>query len=612
MIGALIDKTIGVFSPKRGLQRAQARRILQRHYYGAESHRLNNHRNPQNRSADSEMSGPWGADALRAWARMLVRDNAYAWGVVDTIVSSVVGCGIITQSMLETEEGDDAEEVNDRRDKVFAEWSDVCDINGQYDWHSLQSIVQREIVEAGECLIHMVDVPLVYRGISRPVPFALELIDADRLATDKDTLRRRTDGIKIVRGVEIDDLGKPIAYWVYPDHPSDSGSLRQEPVRIPASNMLHLFRRDRIGQTRGVSWFAPVVGWLRDMGTYLENELQASAVASCFTAAIKTNSPVGFLGTPSSDSDNTDTDGNTYDYLQPGAIMHLRPDESIEFGSPGRPNSAAEPWISLMLRGIAVGTGLSYETVARDYSKTNYSSNRASQLEDRRRFRAWQQYLEHRLCNPVWFRFCEAAAVAGLADFPTMSELLEDRHAAAPVKHQSTGWEWVDPAKEQQASQLSISSLQSTYQDELGAKGRNWRDVFRQRAREEAFRESLSLDRPITNDILRSEMKARQANWELQVKQAEADTKQAEATAMDSQPDQVAGEVEAGVSTPLTLNGAQILAAIDVLEKLNAGTLSDDAAVELLVAVGLERDDVQSMVSTQVKAEQPEPEPVVI
>ena len=94
--------------------------------------------------------------------------------------------------------------------------------------------------------------------------------------------------------------------------------------------------------------------------------------------------------------------------------MRLRPNESIEAANPGRPNSASEPWISLMLRGIAVGTGLSYEIVARDYSKTSYSSSRTSQLEDRRRFRRWQHYLLNHFCQPIWDAFCDAAAISGM------------------------------------------------------------------------------------------------------------------------------------------------------------------------------------------------------
>jgi len=72
--------------------------------------------------------------------------------VVDTIVSSVVGCGIKAQSTFETPQGDDVESINDERDKIWAEWAEVCEINGQYTLDEMQALAQREIVEAGEVL----------------------------------------------------------------------------------------------------------------------------------------------------------------------------------------------------------------------------------------------------------------------------------------------------------------------------------------------------------------------------------------------------------------------------------------------------------------------------
>ena len=509
MIGEAIDRLVGVFNPLSGVRRQQARRVIARGYEGAKPNRLTASRTPVNRSADSEMIGIGGADQMRAWARQLVRDNAYAWGVIDTIVSSVVGNGIKTMSTAENPDGSDKQETNEARDEVWEDWCEVCDVNGQYTFAEIQELAQREMVEAGECLVHYITTPkLKHRGITRPVPLALELIEADRLASDRDTYTQsRRSGNRIVRGVELDDLGKPVAYWVYPEHPTAPGVLRQEPVRLQAKNVRHLYRRDRIGQSRGVSWFAPVLTWLRDLGFYVDNELQASAVASCFTVAITHEDPPTADGVLAGEDaqDSTDANGNQYDNLEPGTIMHLGPGESISSENPGRPNSSAEPWINLMLRGIATGTGLSFETVARDYSKTTYSANRASQLEDRRRFRRWQQYLCRNLCQPTWDRFTEAAAIAGLDNFPSMVELLNNRRKAAPVNHQATGWEWVDPTKEQQASAASIDALQSTYQDEAGIRGRSWRKVMRQRAKEERLIKELDLKPNLAGGTLPAE-----------------------------------------------------------------------------------------------------------
>lgn len=576
-LGVLVDSVVSAFSPSSAVRRQHARQVL-RTYSGAESNRLTAQTKPRNLAADTELAGPYGADALRAWGRQLVRDNAYAWGVVDTIVSSVVGCGITAQSIFETPEGEDVEDVNWQRDAKFAAWSEVCDVNGQYTFAEMQRMAQREIVEAGEVLIHMVPTrSKEYRGISRPVPLALELVEADRLAAEKDTYTIARDGGKrIVRGVEIDELGKPVAYWIYRDHPNAPYAWNRTPERIPADRILHLFRRDRIGQSRGVSWFAPVTSWLRDLGVYVDNELQASAVSSCFGVAIKTETPPG--GLLSDNGDTSDANGNRYEYLEPGQIMHLAPNESIEDFNPSRPNSGSEPWISLMLRGIAVGTGLSYEVVARDYSKTNYSSSRTSQLEDRRRFRVWQQYLVNHMCQPIWDRFCEQAALSGDRDFPTTAELLDDRRRYAAVEWQTPTWEWVDPQNEQQASEASINGLQSTYQDELGKRGYSWRKVFYQRAKEEQLKRDLGLatldekelaTRSTANDAIDSE----------------------ESPVPASQP---TGEM-AGLSTLQFRRNSKAI--FETLDKLASGEMTETQARVFLASVGMAESSVDALIA---------------
>jgi lambda family phage portal protein len=573
LIAGMVDSIVAAFSPAAGLRRQQARKLL-RNYQGAERTRLNSNKRPQNLPADTEIGGALGADALRARARMLVRDNAYAWGVVDTIVSSVVGCGIEAMSALETPLGQDREELNEIRQTAWQRWMKHCDYTGRFSFNEIQGLIQREMVEAGEVLVRFRNVPLRHKGVDRQIPLALEMIEADQLASERDTLVIRPEtGIRISRGVETDIDGKVLAYWLYPEHPLSPYHVRREPVRVPASEVLHLYRTERIGQHRGVTWFHPVIQWLHDLGMFVDNELQASAVASCFAVAIKRTTPIGGLNPPSTDGIN-DADGNRYDYVQPGMIMHLNPDEDISAVSPGRPNSAAEPWLHLMLRGIAIGTGLSYETVGRDYSQTNFSSNRASQLEDRRRFKVWQRYLIDHLCNPVWMRFCQQAAVAGVPGFPTAADFLADPEGVCPAEWQAPGWEWVDPMADQQSSEAAIRMFQTTYANELGQKGRNWRHVFYQRAQEEALLQRLGLVRP--------EIQLAEAQVEPQMMQAQtqAELVEGQTTAADAdgaQPQDVRPEDSA-------LNGAQVTSLVEIIAQVGTGALPKTSAKALITA----------------------------
>jgi lambda family phage portal protein len=311
---------------------------------------------------------------------------------------------------------------------------------------------------------------------------------------------------------------------------------------------------------------------MRDLGIYLDNEMQAGAVASCATAMIKTETPLPSLMGPN-DGDTSDTNGNQYSYLEPGAVFYLRPGESVETVNPSRPNSNAEPWIALMLRGIAVGTGLSYEIVARDFSQTNYSSNRASQLEDRRRFRCWQSYLINHLCSPVWRKFNEAAALIGKVGFPSMHQLSEDFDRYAPCEFMPPTWEWVDPATEQSSSQNAIAAYQATYADELGAKGLNWRHVFYQRAKENALLAKLGLSA---------------INWN------------------PNQPQQPQGEQAVSASTHATGELAAVStlqfkrnrkAIESVLAELGEGKITEAKARVFLGSVGMAQESIDALIT---------------
>jgi lambda family phage portal protein len=579
----ILDKVVGYFSPHAGLRRAQARQLLKRAYQGAEANRLTNHKKPRNLAADTELMGPYGADALRAWARALVRDNAYAWNVVDTIVSNIIGDGITAQSTYETPDGEDIEDVNDARDKLWTEWCEVADINGELTFAEIQILAQREIVEAGEVLIRVINTPgKEYKGIARPVPLALEMIEADRLSLERDTFKTRPargDGNSVIRGVEIDEKGKPVAYWIYPQHPNSPYSvLNQVPERIPASEIIHLYRKDRVGQTRGVTWFAPIMSWMRDLGVYVDNEIQASAVASCFGVAIKSDMPLGNLMAPNGE-DASDDNGNSLEYLEPAMVVRLRPGESVESINPGRPNSASEPWINLMLRGICAGTGTNYEAIAKDFSKTSYSSSRTSKLEDRPRYKRGQNYIVHHFCYPVWDRFCDAAARIDADGFPTSTELLENRRGVAPVEWQLPEQEWVDPASEQTAALSSIENFMSTYQDEIGSRGGSWRAKFYQRAKEDRLRIKLGL---LTEAEKSAQMMAAQ-------------------TGASTPADDIAAAEEGGTGEWMGLSRLQWnrnrKALTDVLNGLADGSMSQALAEAQLAMIGMSQKNIGAIIA---------------
>lgn len=499
MIGELMDRVVSWYDPLKGLKRTHARNVL-RHvsgqgYESGRPSRSHDKWRPGNRSPDLEMLET--ADWTRARARDLVRNNAYARGILRAMVRNVVGRGIRLQARVKGKDGKTLNKgFNRAAEKLFTRWSKECDVTGRLNFFEMQRAIVREVCESGECLVHFVSLPQ-QRG--RALPFALELIDADRLASDRLFPRgiNADTGNEVRRGVEVDAHGRPVAYHVYDNHPNDITANRWTVKRLPAENVLHLFRQERIGQTRGVSAFSCVVWWLKNLGFYVENEMQASAVASCFSVAVTTidGGEAGTLA-EACGGETSDAAGNQFEHLHPGMVARLLPGETIQTINPQRGAANSSEWINLMLRSMAVGTGLSFERLSRDYSRTNFSSNRASDLEDRREFRIDQDWLTSHFCEPVFLKFLAVAVDAGAEGFPQPEEFLAQYDVWTEHVWLSPGWEWVDPQKEANASQTALEQNLTTLSDELAARGRDLNETLEQRAYEHALIDELGLQPP--------------------------------------------------------------------------------------------------------------------
>lgn len=512
MIANIVDKLVGYVSPASGIKRMRERLAYQyalengdtiaRSYEAARKDRLTKNWRTSNSSADLELDGD--ADVIRARARDLVRNNAYAKGVLRAVTRNTVGSGIRPQAKVQKPNGEFNEEFNTRLDALWEKWQRHADVTGKLSFYEIQQLAMSERWEAGELLIQFVEVkddPL------RPLPFALELIDADRLASEEWSVinRYRMTGNEIRRGVEIDQKGRPVAYWIYPYHPNDlNGTIWTTPKRYPAENFLHLFRPNRIGQTRGVSEFAPIVRWLKNLDRYMDNELTSSTIASCFSVAIKSLSAEADGGIAGASSDDgQDSDGNSFEYLEPGIVARLFPDEEVQVIDPSRRQSDAIAWLNLMQRAMGVGTGLSYERLTRDYSQTNYSSNRASDLEDRREFRSEQQWMIEHLCIPVWMKFMSyAVQYRDRHQFmPREVEYLRDYDNWTSHDWQPPGWEWVDPKKEVDAIVLALENDLTTLAEANRSRdGGDWRKRIKQRGLEKEYKSEVQPQTQITSD----------------------------------------------------------------------------------------------------------------
>jgi len=143
-----LDRAIASVAPRTATRRVLARQAfegLARSYEGAARGRRTEGWHAPGSSADAEI-GRAGA-LLRDRMRDLVRNNPHAAKAVSVLVNNIVGAGIMPRAAS----GDAA--LDREVDRLFEIWARDCDADGQLDFYGLQTLICREMVEAGEVLV---------------------------------------------------------------------------------------------------------------------------------------------------------------------------------------------------------------------------------------------------------------------------------------------------------------------------------------------------------------------------------------------------------------------------------------------------------------------------
>lgn len=404
-----LDQLTAVVAPRFTLKRQRARLaldLLARHYEGAAPGRRTQGW-PRRAGDANAVIGP-ALSLLRQHARDLVRNNSYAASAVETIADHTCGWGIVAKPAKTVRPA--VREAALARWKPWAETA-ACDADGRHDLVGLQKLVMTTVVEAGEALIR--------RRRRRaedglPLPIQIQVLEPDFLDTLKDNVALANGG-RIVQGVEFDALDHRVAYWLFPEHPGATTiSVRGfgASQRIPAENVLHVFKAGRPGQVRGPSWFGPVILRMKDFDEYEDATLLKQKIAACL-AVILTDVDGAGTALGKTDPDKPEQDG-----IEPGMIVMAPPGRSVEIVEP--PSVAEYDTVAAgQLRAIATGLGVTFEDLTGNYAGMPFSAARMSRLRHWSRVEGWRwRMLIPQFLDPVWGWAMEAAMIGGLAEAP--------------------------------------------------------------------------------------------------------------------------------------------------------------------------------------------------
>jgi lambda family phage portal protein len=358
----------------------------------------------------------------------------------------------------------------------------------------------------------------------RPYRTAVQLIDLDRLSNPFGMFNN-----PLLRGgVVRTKYGMPTAYHIRKAHPADFTQYANLdpfvwdliPARKPwgRQNIIHIVEQTRVDQSRGMSAMVAALKELRITKKFRDVVLQNAVVNATYAASIESELPsetvmsqigggnigdaveqytsafLSSLQRYAGNAKNLAIDGVKIPHLFPGTKLQLRP--------AGQGGPLGTDFEASLLRYIAANLGVSYEQLSKDYSKLNYASYRGAVNETWKGMQGKKKRGADRFATSVYRAWLEEAINIG--EITSMSKKAPSIYDSNGMLGQAfdaySACEWIgasrgqtDELKETQAAIQRLLFGLSTWEDELGRLGKDWRKVFAQLQREQAEQEARGI-----------------------------------------------------------------------------------------------------------------------
>ncbi|MDS9468611.1 phage portal protein [Paracoccus sp. MBLB3053] len=384
-IGRALDRAIGEIAPAAGRERMAARQAmgLAMNYDAASrGRRTEGWKAP---ATDGDAAAFGARERLRQLSRDMVRNRPYAARAREVVVSNVVGTGIVP-SVVHADAG-----VQEQVWQVLSDHllTPALDARGELDLYALQEVVIGTVFTDGEILARR----RIRRGkYARELPlgFQVELIECDHLDTTITSWGRN----EVIEGVEYSPIGDIEAYHLFTEHPGSArmrgALLRSE--RVSWRDVLHVRRLDRPGQLRGVPWLAPVMLTMGDLSDYQEAEILKQKMASLLAGIVTYDKD------DAAASEVRKLRGLSK--LEPGAVVAAPHGAQVSWTTPPRVEGYPD-FLRENLGAIAMGIGITRESLTGDLSGVNFSSGRMGRMEMDRNVERWQRLVILQFCQGI-------------------------------------------------------------------------------------------------------------------------------------------------------------------------------------------------------------------
>ena len=260
---------------------------------------------------------------------------------------------------------------------------------------------------------------------------------------------------------------------------------RSNVQRFDARDVNHVYRVDRPGQARGISWYAPVIATANDLEDVKYYTLVARKVQNS-VAALVTQNEDGMGWELGEDYDISET--LAHSSIEPAMIHVIPHNAKVDTLSPQQ-NQDLPELTKLYLRAVGIGMGLAYEFVSGDWSDMNFAGGRLSQLNVAQNMRSTWGFHVRRFESIIHEDFIDAGFAAGSFGLtaPARGDIYASRYTRPPMT-------WgVNPMQEVSAAAKRLELGLSSLKEEIENQGGDFEQTMKDIQEGQAYADSLDL-----------------------------------------------------------------------------------------------------------------------
>ncbi|TQV85200.1 phage portal protein [Exilibacterium tricleocarpae] len=385
-----LDRVIAYFDPIRAHRRARAR--FQTEILSAQADYDAGGRGRRwfrGTDADQNTVLRRSLPTIRAAARELDRNNVYVETANWVVTANTIGVGITPVAKHPT-----SKRKKQLADRLMTDWanSTQCDFTGRHNLFGLQALAMHGESLSGESLA----IRRMSRNSRLAIPLQLQLLEGDYLDHQKN--QDLNGDTQVIQGVELRG-GRRSRYWLFDQHPGESGRTRVTSEPVSADQVAHVYDERRIGQVRGIPRGVSVFTKVKGLDDFQDARIEQQKIAACLAAFIT--------------AEDESTGNMLPEKLEPGLLARLKQGEQVLFNTPPSVSGQSE-----FVRGeehlIAAGWGITYESLTGDHSLVNFASGKMGRIQMYANINRWRKhmFIPH-FCKTVERWFLAAAAFRG-------------------------------------------------------------------------------------------------------------------------------------------------------------------------------------------------------